>query len=139
MNQLFQKKMFSIMISILVVLNFAPAGVSAATSVQARPTSSSILVNGTKVTFEAYNINDNNYFKLRDVAMAFHGSGKQFQVTWDGVNQEINIMTNQTYIPVGGELSLAENPSMENAVFSSPKIYIDGKETSLIAFNIEGY
>jgi hypothetical protein len=40
----------------------------------ASPTSSTVLVNGKNVAFDAYNINGNNYFKLRDLAYTLNGT-----------------------------------------------------------------
>lgn len=37
-------------------------------NLEAVPTTSTIIINGESVSFEAYRINDNNYFKLRDLA-----------------------------------------------------------------------
>ena len=47
----------------------------------AKPTASTVLVNGENVAFDAYNINDNNYFKLRDLAYILSGTEKQFEVS----------------------------------------------------------
>lgn len=67
-------------------------------------TDSTVLVNGAPVSFEAYNIGGNNYFKLRDLAMALNGTGKQFEVTWNAEEGAIYINPGQAYTPVGGEL-----------------------------------
>lgn len=67
---------------------------------QATPTSSKVLVNGNEVAFDAYNINGNNYFKLRDVANVINGSEKQFEVTWDGSKNAINLISNKAYTVV---------------------------------------
>ncbi len=63
-----------------------------------------VLVNGVPTTFEAYNFSGNNYFKLRDLAMAVNGTEKQFEVSWDAISQSITITPNTAYTPVGGEL-----------------------------------
>jgi hypothetical protein len=55
----------------------------------AKPTTANVLVNGIAVKFEAYNIGGNNYFKLRDLAMALSGTGKQFDVSWDAAENAI--------------------------------------------------
>jgi hypothetical protein len=60
----------------------------------AAPTNSSVLVNGKPVAFEAYNINGNNYFKLRDIAVKI-----DFAVTWDGTANSIGINTTMGYTP----------------------------------------
>lgn len=61
--------------------------------INVKPTNSKVLVNGKVVEFEAYNINGNNYFKLRDIAKAF-----DIGVTWDGVTNTIGIDTSISYV-----------------------------------------
>jgi hypothetical protein len=58
------------------------------------PTSSKLTLNGNTVSFEAYNIGGNNYFKLRDVGAAF-----DFGVTWDGAKNTVVIDTSTGYTP----------------------------------------
>ncbi|MEG0798795.1 MAG: WG repeat-containing protein, partial [Acidaminococcaceae bacterium] len=53
------------------------------TTVTAISSAQKVTVNGKDVAFDAYNINGNNYFKLRDLAFALSGSEKQFDVGWD--------------------------------------------------------
>jgi hypothetical protein len=48
-------------------------------------------VNGQSVAFNAYNIDGNNYFKLRDLAYALNGTEKQFEVGWDGAANAISL------------------------------------------------
>ncbi|WP_218640846.1 stalk domain-containing protein [Paenibacillus odorifer] len=97
-----------------------------------------MIINGKSVSFEAYNIGGNNYFKLRDLAAAVNGSGKQFSVGWDGSKNAISLGSGQAYTPVGGELAVSANPSKKNATPSDSKIYLDGKELQLTAYNIDG-
>ena len=52
------------------------------------PTASAIFVDGQAVDLMAYNINGNNYFKLRDL-----GSALGFAVTWDEASRTVNITT----------------------------------------------
>lgn len=47
---------------------------------------------GVQVDYTGYNINDNNFYKLRDIAADF-----DFNVTWDGANQRVDILTTQGY------------------------------------------
>lgn len=103
----------------------------------AKSTKSVVMINGAEVTFEAYNINDNNYFKLRDVAMALTNAnaGKQFDVTWDNTTKAINLISNQNYTPVGGEL-VAGDGTDKNAVPSTATIYMDGTVVELAAYTI---
>jgi len=109
-----------------------------ASSVPARPTASKVLVNGKEVSFEAYNIGGNNYFKLRDLAAAVNGTEKQFDVGWDGANQAISLETGKAYTPVGGELALSATLAAKDAKPTDSKIYVNNVETQLIAYNIGG-
>lgn len=108
-------------------------------AVTAAPTKSAVLVNGKSVAFEAYSINDNNYFKLRDIAMAINGTGKQFGVSWDSQKSSI-VMTSKTkYISVGGEMACSGNTSNVGTAKTSAVVGLDGKTLSLTAYNIGGY
>jgi len=108
------------------------------TPVKAKPTTSKVLVNGKAVEFEAYNINGNNYFKLRDLAQAVNNTEKNFEVTWDGNNNAINLISNKPYTPVGNELSKGDGKEKE-ALPTTSKIYKDGEEIFLTAYNINSY
>jgi hypothetical protein len=103
----------------------------------AKPTSSTVLVNGKNVAFDAYNISGNNYFKLRDLAYILSGTGKQFEVSWDGENNAIILTSGKPYTTVGGEMTGKgagdKTPSLTNS-----KIILDGKEVQFTAYNIEG-
>ncbi|NLN84139.1 MAG: hypothetical protein GX138_07285 [Firmicutes bacterium] len=104
---------------------------------KAMPTKSKILVDGAEISFDAYLINDNNYFKLRDLAAVLSGSPKQFQVGWDDTNKVINLESNKAYTPVGGELALGDGKD-KTALLNTSTIFKDGKEVELTAYNIKG-
>lgn len=105
--------------------------------ITANPTTSKIIVNGKEVAFEAYNINGNNYFKLRDFAQAVNKTEKNFEVEWDGKNNAIILTSKTPYTPVGGELSKGDGKA-KVAVPTTSKIYKDGKEIKLTSYNING-
>lgn len=108
------------------------------TSVTTAPSASNVLVNGSEVAFEAYNINGNNFFKLRDLAMAVNGSEKQFEVSWDAANNAINLLSSRAYTPVGGELAVSAKPESKRAMSTNSKIYVNGEEIQLTAYHIDG-
>lgn len=101
----------------------------------AAPTQSIVLVNGISVSFDAYSINDNNYFKLRDLAKVLSGTEKQFEVTWDGEKQAINLISNKPYTAVGGELAKGDG-TRKTALPSASEIFLDGKAVMLTAYTI---
>lgn len=105
----------------------------------AKPTTSSVIVNGKKVNVDAYNIGGYNYFKLRDVAMLLNDSTKQFAVDWNYVKNAIELTSKIAYTPVGSELSVTQNPKPQKATLTTAKTYLDGEEAGIIAYNINGY
>lgn len=106
--------------------------------VTAKRTASKVLVDGEEVAFQAYNIYDNNYFKLRDLAMVLNGTDKQFSVDWDGENNAITIVAGEHYSPVGGELEASEGAGSVGGKYSTSTIYLNGTEVSLTAYTIGG-
>lgn len=115
-----------------------PASVPASSeALSAAPTDSKVLVNGAITSFDAYTINGNNYFKLSDLAQVVNGTNKQFEVTWDGEKNAINLVSNKTYTAVGGEMASGDGKE-KSAVMNSSKIYKDGTEVALTAYTING-
>jgi len=105
---------------------------------KASPSASEILVDGVATSFNAYLINDNNYFKLRDLAKVVSGTGKQFEVQWNNATNTIHLFSGQPYIAIGGELAPGDGVK-KIPVANAAKIYKDGTEIVLTAYNIDGY
>ncbi|MDR2132404.1 MAG: copper amine oxidase N-terminal domain-containing protein [Clostridiales Family XIII bacterium] len=103
----------------------------------ARPTLSTVLANGESVAFDAYNIGGNNYFKLRDLAYTLNGTEKQFEVGWDGAANAIALTGGKPYIAVGGEMA-DKGVGDKTATPTTSKIFLDGNEVTLTAYNIDG-
>jgi hypothetical protein len=104
----------------------------------AKPNEAAVLLDGKTSGFTAYNINGSNYFKLRDLAMALSGSKKEFNVIWDGGLNAIRIQPDETYVPVGGEMSLPTGAETEKAYPSTATIYLRSSELTLNAYSING-
>jgi len=121
----------------IIVEGQASTAPAAPATEKAVPTKSTVLVNGKSIAFDAYNIKGNNYFKLRDLAQAVNNTEKNFEVTWDGQNNAINLISNKPYTPVGGELAKGDGQT-KVANPTTSKIYKDGQEISLTAYNIKG-
>ncbi len=107
-------------------------------TVIAAATASKVLVDGKQVSFEAYNINSNNYFKLRDIAMVVNGTAKNFEIGWDSENNVIKLTSCKTYTVAGGELAVSANPTAKQAILSTSKVYLDDQEIQLTAYTIGG-
>lgn len=106
-----------------------------AASATATPNRSTVLVNGQSVAFDAYTINQNNYFKLRDLAKILSGTAKQFEVTWDGERNAIDMVSGQPYTVVGGEMAQGDGVD-KTASLNTAIIYLDGQPVQLTAYTI---
>lgn len=95
----------------------------------AKYTNSRVLVDGKEIAFEAYNVSDNNYFKLRDIATVLSGTSKQFEVTWDEGKGVIDLLSGRKYTPVGGELAIGDKTDKSCRKWYAP-IYKDGSMIS---------
>lgn len=100
-------------------------------------TDSKVMVDGKEVKFEAYNIADNNYFKLRDIAYVLSGTSKQFEVTWDAASERVNMLSGMPYTVVGGELADGDGLAKQ-ATNGTSNISKDYSPVSLRAYMING-
>jgi|GEM_PF-838304 len=121
----------TLIFAIVLTTFFAPAAQGAT----AAPTQSAIFIDGTAVSFEAYNIGGNNFIKLRDLAFAMTGTAAQFDVDWDGKNILLN--TGKPYTVVGGEMA-AKGSGAQNAAPSNLAVIRDGVKIPMSAYNIGG-
>ena len=103
----------------------------------AQPTASKVLVNGEYISFDAYSINDSNYFKLRDIAYVLNGTTKQFDVSWDDANNAIILTSGKAYMTVGGEM-VGKGSGDKTPTHTDSKIILNGKEVAFTAYSIEG-
>lgn len=102
------------------------------------PSDAKVTVNGASVEVSGYNINYNNYYKIRDIAMVLRTTPSRFDVTWDAQKNAINIQTGTKYTIIGGELS--QDPVTGNLSIEENQlpILLNGLETELEAYNING-
>ena len=129
------RRILSLALALVIALTvYTPA--TATTTVTASPTASTVLVNDLRTVFEAYNINGNNYFKLRDLALALNDTGKQFEIGWDGATNAITLTSGQTYTANGNEVS-GKSTSEKTAIPTTAKVFLDGKEVRFTAYNID--
>ena len=86
---------------------------------------------------EIYNINDETYYRLRDMAMLLAGTKAEFGVAYDDAARCISVTRGAEYLPVGGELAAGTDRSA-GCVPSNQTLRIDGAETALTAYNLGG-
>lgn len=109
-----------------------------AASSTAHPATMTVLLNGTQVKPVGYNIQGNNYYKLRDIAQVLTGSTAQFNVSWNQSTRTMNLIPGSSYQSVGGEMG-AIPTKKKTAKPSTEKIHINGSPVSLKAYNVDGY
>ncbi|MBO5150132.1 MAG: hypothetical protein J6B66_07870, partial [Anaerotignum sp.] len=128
------KKKLALTLTAIMTLSAVPAYAG----VPAAPTASKVQVNGEAKAFEAYNINDNNYFKLRDIAFVLNDTDASFSVGWDGAANCISLVKGEAYAPTGSEMKVSGTKDIKDAVESKSTILIDGEKAALKAYTIKG-
>lgn len=109
-----------------------------AASLTAYPATMTVLLDGSQVKPVGYNINGNNYYKLRDIAMILDGSTAQFGVSWDKSTRSMNLTRGDGYDAVGGELGAIPTKNA-TAQTCTETVLINGAKASLTAYNVDGY
>ncbi|MDR1247087.1 MAG: copper amine oxidase N-terminal domain-containing protein [Clostridiales Family XIII bacterium] len=104
----------------------------------AAPAAANVFVSGVLTRFDAYTVNGNNYFKLRDIAYALSGSAKQFEVTYDAAAGAVLLKSGAPYTAVGGEMSEGFGEPLELSP-ADVNVRLDGVSVTLRAYNIQGY
>lgn len=116
----------------------ASAALPQSASVKISPSTHKVTLDGQSVTPQGYNIEDNNYYKLRDIAYLLNGTDSQFNVTWDAANNSIVLTSSEAYQPVGGELGDSVSAQITSCTPSSATIVLDGTTISLTGYLVNG-
>lgn len=107
-------------------------------NVKATVSDSQVIIDGKVVRSVGFNIQNYNYFGLRDLASHLAETDSQFDITWNKDLNAIELTTGKAYLA---------NESFRTPYFSSDKVYeaklstakiiIDGELHSIQAYNIE--
>ena len=101
-------------------------------------TTQKLTIDGEEKTAEIYNINGNNFFKLRDMAALLSGTDAQFSVDYDEESKTVIIKTGEAYAKQPGDLEIGADKSA-SAVKSRQSIEINGEAVAdLTAYNLGG-
>lgn len=96
-----------------------------------------LCLDGRKINTAAYNIDGNNYFKIRDIAEILDGTIKSFDITYDSATNSIDMLSFYDYTPVGGELTQGDGVE-RTAYSSSALVSLDGVPIKATCYNIDG-
>lgn len=109
------------------------------TPVTAVKNTSAVWVNGVEKSFESYNIDGNNYFKLRDLAYVLSGTRVGFDIQWDAAKNRITLTYAPEYTPVGGEMTSSSTvKNTVSAVPTSSLLQINSNTPDIVGYNING-
>ncbi len=97
----------------------------------------SITLNSGAVTPEAYNIDGNNYVKLRDVASLLAGTSAACDISFDAAGFDVFVVSGGKYTPVGGEMTTGKDNSA-SCIYSAWTLFVDSKEVPCMVYNIGG-
>lgn len=127
------KRIFVTAIAAAVIAASLPTAgaANALTAVPTRTKGQAVYVGSTRVYPTGYNINDNNYFKLRDV-----GKLAGFGVDWNEDTRTVEISTTRTAPELTGIADTAVTGA--TAKPTDQRITVDGKDVSMTAYKIKG-
>ena len=107
-------------------------------SLKITPSTHAIKIDGKTVDPQGYNMEGNNYYKLRDVAYLLSGTDRQFDVTWDAENNRIVLTSGKAYQQTGDEMTGSVSSIIQNLSASDSTIVLDGKSVSLTGYRVNG-
>ena len=110
----------------------------AADSAVASGSNTVVLVNNHAQEIYPYNIDGNNYFKLRDLAAVLANTSSSFAVQWDSNRNAISLDTAKSYTVLENDLQFPHGMQTVEAVASDALLYCDGKRLATQAYNING-
>lgn len=93
-----------------------------------------VKIDGQYADIIAYNIDDYNYFKLRDLANALKNTGAKFAVDYDGVTNQVLIRKNEVY-QAGGDKNYGAEKKVQASI-SRQGVLVDGQAANMQAYMI---
>ena len=113
--------------------------IAAGTAGVAKPRACYLLVDGDGITLNAFTINGNNYFKLRDIAALFEETDSPcgFSVGYDETSSTVSITRGGSYSRVGGEY-LGTGLRVRACTPTTTPVLVDGQPVQLSVYQIFG-
>lgn len=101
------------------------------------PVITPVIINDTPVKFDAYTINGDKYFKLRDLAKALSNTSKEFDVDIEieGADIFTSIKSKTPFKPYGNEMAKGDEKAKWMPI-TSKLIYVNGKKITLDTYGI---
>lgn len=106
-----------------------------AAAAEAYRTSSAIQINDYNCAIAGYNINNNNYFRLRDLAYYLRDTSAKFDIVWNEGYNSIELTTGSAYTENGEDVKTYYRTIAQP---TASQLIIDGREVYAEAYNIDG-
>jgi hypothetical protein len=133
------RTIISLLMSIVMMTTILSTTISANNIIHATVTESNIVLNGQQIWINGFNIQGSNYFKLRDLAENFAGTGSQFDVQWNNDKNAIEIITGSVYTAAENQKTAYYYAgTMYSAKPSTSQVVINGQFHNVTAYNIDG-
>lgn len=104
---------------------------------RAVPALARVSVNGSPSSLPAYNIDGNNYVRVRDVAKLLAGTTSEFAVNWNSAAGRVELTSFASYLPRGDEMTALPADSKQVQSVTEPTV-VDSQASMIAAFNING-
>ena len=127
-----KKIMATILTGMLLLTQLA--GIASAERITAYGTGTDVYLNDTNTYTIGYNIYDNNYFKLRDIAASMKNTPARFDVVWNEAQNSIELISGENYT---GEKDYGGSYGQREATPTTSQLLIDGKVADITAYNID--
>lgn len=102
------------------------------------PAVANVSVNGHTTVLPAYNIDGNNYVRVRDVAMLLQDTVSSFDVQWNNSLKQVELKSASPYTPNGTENAPMSSERRTVRSLTEPTA-VDGQQHMVAAYNIDGY
>jgi len=96
-----------------------------------------IFVNGSRINFRAYDINNETHLNLFDIAQVFSETNKQFAARWSDRNGTLNITTGVSHSAIGF-ITPRNGVNAGSAKPSDTKLLLNKKEIDITGFTVSG-
>lgn len=107
-------------------------------NIKATVSDSQVIIDGEVVRSSGFNIQNYNYFRLRDLASYLAETDSRFDITWNNAQNAIELTTGKAYSTKESfRTPYFSSGMLYQAKLSTAKIIIDGELQSIRAYNIE--
>ena len=130
------RRLLAIALSVLLLISMVPSVKAEGNMTAAVKSFQPFKLDGESVEIGGYLINQNNYYKLRDLAAILSGTKSQFNVTFNKEKKQIELELGKPYEKLDTDLQAMKHDKTEAKMLTN-NILVDGEEVMLKAALID--